>query len=300
MQDAGFQPAGPSSRGRRCLQHAWPGAALALHGAPSILSSPRGRVVLGGRPTCGAARREAPSQLFGTSDPDGMFHVPHTLRIRRTIGISDEFGRSAVVPRVGVCASDRSMGPFSSKARWPWPARLPGVQERSGSDVSHTQYTTDAAGVHGQISSPISPGRYLAMGMGSLPMAAIDLGDAKQPTLPSPNGRPPSSERQALEDGGTTCSPDLSLSAACRAKGAKGAKGQAPLQDLIPDFWRRGPMGGRPAPPCLAHVFLALRSQQRQHQPLVRPWSNVRATRPPHQVPDALPSLPDGRKAARQ
>lgn len=103
MRDAGFQPAGPSSRGRRCLQHAWPGAALALRGAPSILSSPRGRVVLGGRPTCGAARREAPSQLFGTSDPDGMFHVPHTLRIRRTIGISDEFGRSAVVPRVGVC-----------------------------------------------------------------------------------------------------------------------------------------------------------------------------------------------------
>lgn len=44
-----------------------------------------------------AARREAPSQLFRRLDPDGMFHVPHSLRIRREIGIPGGLGRSAVV-----------------------------------------------------------------------------------------------------------------------------------------------------------------------------------------------------------
>jgi hypothetical protein len=48
-----------------------------------LVLEPQGRVVLATRSSYDAARREAPSQLFGRSNPDGIFHVPHTLRIRR-------------------------------------------------------------------------------------------------------------------------------------------------------------------------------------------------------------------------
>lgn len=164
----------------------------------------------------------------------------------------------------GVPHSDRSHG-VTTKARWPWRARLwlLGVQERSGSDVSHPR---DAAGVPCAWSNLESDLVGAVSGHGNGVTAdgcPSTSGMPSNQTLPSPNGRPPLSERQAWEDGGTTCSPDLSLSAACRAKGPRVRE---PLQDLIPDFWRREPMGGRPAPPCLAHVSPALRSQRQHHR----------------------------------
>lgn len=241
-----------------------------------------------------AARREAPSQLFGRLDPDGMFHVPDSLRMRRKVGISDGLGRS-FVPCESVCgcvcvpAIDRSMGPLSIARAALW------VQERSGSDVSHPR---DAAGVQWAWPNLESDLVWTVSchGNGVTADGCHRLRDAKQPNAAVTQRRPPSSDRQALEDGGTTCSPDLSLSAACRAKGPRVRE---PLQTLARSHSRllASRANGRLACSPMFGACFPCPPLSTTASPLVmKPWSNVRATRPPHQVPDALPSLPDRRK----